>query len=61
MVFSEKDIQNLKLKMLNKYGKTSYSMLANELNVTRDAIYKAIKNDKSLDKLRCKLVEWIEK
>lgn len=59
MEFKEKDINNLKVTMIKKYGKTSYKKLSEELGVSRTAIYDAINNDSSMDSLRGKIKEWI--
>lgn len=59
MLFNDEIKNDLKIAMIKKYGKTSYSQLANELKVSRTSIYQAISNKGSLDKLREKIVEWI--
>lgn len=58
MVFTDKDRSKLKIAMIKKYGKTSYKQLGDELGVSRIAIYTAINNEGSLDKLRERIVEW---
>ena len=58
MVFEKKDIVALKMAMINKYGKTSYKALSEELGVSRTALSKAINNDGSFDKLKERLIMW---
>lgn len=58
MVFKEKNRKDLKIAMLKKYGKTSYKSLSEELGVSRQAVYEAINNEGSLDKLRDRIAEW---
>lgn len=60
MAFEEKDKKNLKIAMINKYGKTSYKGLSEDLGVSRQAIYEAINNEPSFDKLRDRIIEWIK-
>lgn len=55
-----KNINELKIVMLKKYGQTSYKKLSDELGVSRTSIYNAINNEGSLDKLRAKIIKWIE-
>lgn len=54
------NIKELKIVMLKKYGQTSYKKLSEELGVSRTSIYNAINNEGSLDKLRSKIIKWIE-
>lgn len=58
MEIKDKDIEKIKLSMIKKYGKTNFSALADELGVSRTAIYKAKNNDKAFDKLREKMIDW---
>ncbi len=60
MLLKQKDIEQLKIIMIKKFGKTSYVKLANDLGVSRTAIYKAKNNDPNFDKLRIKIKEWIK-
>ena len=60
MEFTEKNISDLKQTMIKKYGKTSYRLLSEELGVSRQAINNAIFNFPSMDKLRERIVKWIE-
>lgn len=60
MVFEEKDKKELKFAMINKFGKTSYKNLSEELGVSRTAVYDAINNDSSMDSLRNKIKQWIK-
>lgn len=57
---TNKNIADLKIVMLKKYGQTSYKKLSEELGVSRTSIYNAINNEGSLDKLRAKIIKWIE-
>lgn len=56
--FKVRDVQNLQKAMIKKFGKTSYSNLAKELGVSRNAIYRAKNNESGFDKLREKMKEW---
>ena len=58
-VITTENINDLKIAMLKKYGQTSYKKLGEELGVSRTSIYNAINNEGSLDKLRTKIIEWI--
>ena len=58
MSFKPKDVEKLRLAMIKKFGKTSYQLLANELGVSRNAIYRAKNNEEGFDKLRARIKEW---
>ncbi len=58
MIFNDRQEKLVLTAMIKKYGKTNYTNLAKELNVSRTALYKAKNNDPSFDKLRNKIVEW---
>ena len=57
IVITDKNINDLKIVMLKKYGQTSYKKLSEELGVSRTSIYNAINNEGSLDKLRHKIIK----
>lgn len=59
MVIKPKDVENLKIAMVRKYGKINYSKLAKELNITRASIYNAINNKPYCDNIKIKLKEWL--
>lgn len=59
MTFKEKDVENLKIAMVRKYGNVNYSRLAKELNISRISIYNAIKNKPYCDNIKKILKEWL--
>lgn len=59
MEFRERDIENLKIAMVRKYGQINYSKLAQELGISRRSVYNAIQNKPYSDNIKIKLKEWL--
>ena len=59
MDFRKKDVENLKIAMIRKYGKVNFSILASELNISRQSIYNAIENKPYCENIKIKLKEWL--
>jgi len=57
--FRERDLENLKIAMVRKFGEINYSKLANEINVSRVSIYNAVRNKPYTDNIKKKLKEWV--
>lgn len=57
--FTDKNILNLKIAMVKKYGDVNYSRLAKEIGKTRQSIYYAIHNKPGFDETRKILINWI--
>ena len=60
MEWTEKETQNLKLAMMKKYGKTSIHSVAQELSISRQTIYKILKNSPYTEKQRENLRKWVK-
>lgn len=59
MNFRERDLENLKIAMVRKYGKINFSKLASEINVSRISVYNAVNNKPYSDNIKKKLKEWL--
>lgn len=59
MDFRERDIENLKIAMVRKYGEINYSRLAQEIGISRRSVYNAIQNRPYSDNIKIKLKEWL--
>lgn len=59
MKFRERDVDNLKIAMVRKYGQINYSKLAIELGISRRSIYNALNNKPYCDNIKLKLKEWL--
>ena len=59
MNFREKDLENLKIAMVRKYGAINIKRLAEEIGVSRQSIYNAIENKPYTENIKIKLKEWL--
>ena len=59
MTFKPKDIENLKIAMVRKYGEVNFSKLAKEIGISRRSVYNAIQNKPYSDNIKVKLKEWL--
>ena len=59
MDFKEKDIENLKVVMIKKYGKTNFNQLAKELGFSRRSVYNAINNKPYCENVKQALKTWL--
>lgn len=59
MEFRKKDVENLKVAMVRKYGDVNFSKLARELNISRRSVYNAIQNRPYCENIKIKLKEWL--
>jgi len=59
MILKPKDVENLKIAMVRKYGCINFSKLANEIGISRQSIYNAMENKPYTDNIKIKLKEWL--
>ena len=59
MDFKPKDVENLKIAMVRKYGAINIKRLAEEIGVSRQSIYNAFENKPYTENVKIKLKEWL--
>ena len=59
MEIKEKDIENLKIAMIRKYGNVNIKRLAKEIGISRASIYNAMNNHPYSENIKVKLKEWL--
>lgn len=59
MNIKEKDVENIKIAMVRKYGSVNFKKLAEELKISRQSIYNAIENKPYTENIKIKLKEWL--
>ena len=59
MDIKAKDIENIKIAMVRKYGSVNFKRLAEEIGISRQSIYNAIENKPYTENVKIKLKEWL--
>ena len=59
MNLKPRDVENIKIAMVRKYGSVNFTKLAEELKISRQSIYNAIDNKPYTENIKVKLKEWL--
>ena len=59
MEIKDKDIENLKVAMVRKYGSVNFKKLAEEIGFSRQSIYNAMKNLPYTEGIKIALKHWL--